>query len=167
MLEVKSRNISQSCNITYAYTVSCPFIITKCFFFLQESITLRHLWFKIKKRVSECLPLRETVHGCWRQTEDKCDWLNGREQHRPSEQLQHRLAATPSVWTQCSANTLTMTSWHHCLLTKKNAYCGWKRGFIYLILLNYIQGVLSPLLTFYQEDPTETLSLAISDQLMG
>lgn len=54
------------------------------------------------------LPLQAMVHGCWQQTEDKCDWLNGRAQPRPLEQLQHRLGAALSVWTQCSANTLTM-----------------------------------------------------------
>lgn len=93
--------------------------------------------------VSACLPLRETVHGCWRQTGDKCDWLNGKGQPRPSEQLQHRLGATPWVWTQCSANTLTITFWHHCPLTKKCIF--WlKKSFIYLFLLSC--SVPSPLL---------------------
>lgn len=65
--------------------------------------------------------------GCWRRTEDKCDWLNGKGKPRPWEQLRHHPGATPSAWTRCSAaNTVTdsfsllhrtqvITVWFDCI----------------------------------------------------
>lgn len=45
------------------------------------------------------LPLLGRVHGCWPLTEDECDWPDGTGQRHPSEQLRHRPAARPLVWT--------------------------------------------------------------------
>lgn len=55
-------------------------------------------------------PLQERARGCWQQIGEKCYWLSGKGRLRPSGRLRHRLGATPSVWTRCSAHRTTMTS---------------------------------------------------------
>lgn len=55
-------------------------------------------------------PLRERARGCWPQIGEKCYWLSGKGRLRPSGRLRHRLGATPSVWTRCSAHRTTTTS---------------------------------------------------------